>query len=428
MLEKQLLNTFQVAAILKLIGTLTAMGLSFALTNDWALNRWWMGLLTSSLLVVWLAPWRTWQNEATADTLLRIALGFALLAPHLDLVQSLWVPFETLPATAQFLTQLGWSEAHVYTIHALGQLFIMVPVVLASWHYGRGGMLVTLGTAGLLYLITALVLPAHAVPLLVYAVRGFVLLGVTLILAYTVYRLAESQRQQTAKLQAANDQLTAQALTLETLATSRERNRLARELHDTLAHALSGTAVQLQAVGTLLTIDPQTAKTELREAQNQIKQGLTESRRAIAALRDSSLESLGLVEALRQRGKNIAQRSGFAFESDVQIAEQAQPLPLHIEQSLFRMADEALLNTEKHAAATAVTLSVAHTSEKITLVVRDNGRGFDPQQTAPQAHFGLMGLRERAALIGAHLDIHSRPNHDGTTVTINWQIPIMPIS
>ncbi|MCB0037167.1 MAG: hypothetical protein KDE51_24215, partial [Anaerolineales bacterium] len=364
-------------------------------------------------------PWAKWfphaEPQLTERTLI-FALFFAILAPHLDMIQSLWVPFEPLGTSTMF-QRLGWTQEQVYSIHALGGMFIMVPVVLASWHYGRMGMLLTLGWSGLAYLLTPLFLPPDSFPWLIYAVRGFVVLGMTLILAFTTYTLALAQRQKQAalaksntQLAAANQKLTEQAFIMEQLATSRERNRLARELHDTLAHSLSGTAVQLQAIGTLLKVDPQAAGTELKVAQAQIKTGLNEARRAIAALRASTLEELGLAEALCHRAQKLAERSGLAVECDTAVL---PTLPPHIEQALYRIADEALINIEKHAQATKIWVLAQTNGRELTLTIRDNGIGFDvdaQKEAHKQSHFGLLGMQERAEMIGAALHIRpSRP-------------------
>jgi signal transduction histidine kinase len=284
--------------------------------------------------------------------------------------------------------------------------------------------------AGFCYLLIPFLLPADAFTWGIYAVRGFVLLGTTLIVAFIVSTLATAQRREQTAVFAANTQLAAanrklaqQTAVMEQLAISQERDRLARELHDTLAHTLSGTAVQLQAVGTLLKVNPDAAAVELAEAQQQIKFGLEESRRAIAALRATPLEELGLAEALRQRCHNLSERSGIPIHCD--IAE-LPILPPLTEQTIYRVADEALLNAEKYAQASEISVRCSVFSNQVVLIVEDDGVGFAVERVMGNGHFdklsagrfGLIGMKERAELIGANLAIESEPAN-GTRIQLS---------
>lgn len=425
----QLLTTFRLASFLRLIGALTGSTISYVLVGIWSFDRWWMSILTSCILLFLLLPWGQWfPQHATRLThfTLITALAFGIIAPHIDLVQSLHVPFEPLGSNLRFAQTLGWTQEQTFHVHALGLMFMMVAAMLASWQYGRAGLLGSLALAGFIHLLTPLFLPPNTFPWLLYAVQGFVLLGITLILAFTTYTLAEAEQKKQAelaegnsRLALANQKLAQQAVMMEQFAAVQERNRLARELHDTLAHSLSGTAVQLQAVNTLLGVNPAAAKAELKVAQEQIKRGLTESRRAISALRDSTLEAKGLTAALRQRAEQLAQRTGLALQCD--LDELPQLLP-HLEQTLYRIADEALLNAEKYAQATRLQLDLRYDGEEIILTIWDDGVGFDPQTTPAGSHFGLVGMKERAELIGAELLILSQPTQ-GTQVELKIKHP-----
>jgi signal transduction histidine kinase len=260
------------------------------------------------------------------------------------------------------------------------------------------------------------------------------MLGVCFILGLAIETLSTAQKQEQAALEIANNQLAQanqklaeQAAVMEELATSRERNRLARELHDTLAHSLSATAVQLQAVQTLLKVDPEAAADELKQAQQQIKEGLKESRRAITALRASPLEELGLMAALQQRAQNLGERSGLTIHC--QFDEVLPPLPPHTEQTLYRVADEAMMNVEKHAQASDLFLSLQQVDGALILQIQDNGVGFEVDGVAENGRYGLLGLQERADLIGAALTIHS-VSDEGTLIQLrvsqlpNYQLPL----
>ncbi len=408
-----LLRTFMVAVALKFTGGLVGIGLGYWLLYEFVLDRWWMVLATAVVLFLLLLPWPG-QNR---NHWLVAALVWGILSPHIDLVYASWVPFDDLFLTPRFV-EIGWSVHVVNNIFALTQLFVAVPVILASWHYGWRGFWLSLGLAGVLYSVTPFLMPPEALLWGFYAVRGFVLLGVILILAYITVTLATAQRKTNEALTTANQRLAAQAAMMEQLAVSRERNRLARELHDTLAHSLSGTAVSLQAIETLLKHDPEVAEDELQAAQRQIREGLAEARRAITALRASPLEELGLAEALRQRAQTIQERANLP----VQVTISPLPLlPVDVEQAIYRIAEEALLNAEKHAQASQLTLTLSQQAGWITLRVEDDGIGFVVEDVRDNGRFGLMGLHERAELIQADLAIHSQLNQ-GTRLELRVKV------
>lgn len=421
-----LLNTFRVAAGLKLVGVFVALLTGYLLVEMWMVRKWAASLVWGTGLLLLLLPWPRLFPRREALLMhvqLITAVALAITSPYLELIQSAWAPFAPLMRSPLFIERLNWSAEQINSIHALGLLFVMVPVVLASWQYGIKGMWASQAWAGLGYLATPYLLPADAFTWGIYAVRGFVLLGTTLIIAFIVSTLATAQRREQTAVAAANTQLAAanqklgqQTAVLEQLAISQERNRLARELHDTLAHSLSGTAVQLQAVSTLLKVDPAAAAGELSAAQRQIKIGLEESRRAIAALRASPLETLGLAEAMRQRCLSLSGRSGIPIHC--RITSPLPPLPPLAEQAIYRIMDEALLNAEKHAQASEIGVYLGQEGPApVCLQVWDNGVGFDVERVTGHGRFGLLGMRERAQLIGSHLHIESRPE-SGTRIQL----------
>ncbi len=421
-----LLNTFRVAAALKLVGVVVALVTGYILVDVVMFEKWAASLILGIGLLILLLPWprlfpqrQTWYLHVQLIT----AVTLAIVSPYLELIQSAWTPFEPLMSLPLFLERLDWTVEQINSVHALGLLFVMVPVVLASWQYSFKGMWAGMALAGVCYLVTPFLLPPDAFTWGLYGVRGFVLLGTTLIIAFIVSTLATAQRrEQTAVAQAntqlaeANRKLAQQTAVMEQLTISQERNRLARELHDTLAHSLSGTAVQLQAVGTLLKVDPEAAAAELSEAQQQIKTGLDESRRAIAALRATPLEEFGLAEALQQRCQNMRDRSNLPI--DCHIEAPLPPLPPLTEQTIYRVADEALLNAEKHAQATQIKVQLAGVQDQVVLQVWDDGVGFDRAGVPDNGRFGLVGMHERAGIIGAELEINSGPG-DGTRVRLS---------
>jgi signal transduction histidine kinase len=241
------------------------------------------------------------------------------------------------------------------------------------------------------------------------------------IVGYIVSRLMATQREQRKELLETNLKLRQHASTLEQLAVSRERNRLARELHDTLAHTLSGLAIQLEAIQTVLPKDPAEAQTLLDQSLLTTRSGLTETRRALKDLRASSLDDLGLRLALENLARSAAARA--AFSLNLNLEEGLDNLPPQIEQAIYRVAQEALENIVRHAQAAHVWLSLTRQGQQLCLLVRDDGRGFSPNQVIYEERMGIRGMTERAASIGGSLEINSQPGSD-TTVRLQLEVSL----
>jgi signal transduction histidine kinase len=207
--------------------------------------------------------------------------------------------------------------------------------------------------------------------------------------------------------------LATHSATLEQLATSRERNRLARELHDTLAHSLSGIAVQLEAARTLWEDDPDQARAMVEQSLESARGGLGEARRAIQALRASPLEELGLEAALCQLGEDAAERVGIPV--DVTFGDKVGELDPELENAVYRIADEALTNVSRHSNAEQATVQLVRRGGKIRLEVADDGSGFDVSAPVLEGHIGIMGMTERAVMVGGTVELSSEPG-SGTTV------------
>jgi signal transduction histidine kinase len=229
-----------------------------------------------------------------------------------------------------------------------------------------------------------------------------------------VHWLVDRHRQQTAALTEANRKLTQYAATTEQLAASQERNRLARELHDTLAHSLSAVTVQLEAVQSLWELNAAEARRILDRALRATRSGLTEARRALQALRASPLEDLGLALAVSDLAKSVAARANLKL--DLEVGDHLVNLPLEVEQCIYRAAQEALTNVARHADARSLQVLLKRENGQLTLTVADDGRGFN-SVAVERAHYGLKGLRERAEIFGGRLEVGSQLKH-GTTVKL----------
>jgi signal transduction histidine kinase len=245
-------------------------------------------------------------------------------------------------------------------------------------------------------------------------VRTIVFLAV----GYVISLIMQRQREQRQSLIEANRQLRHYAATLEQLAVTQERNRVSRELHDTLAHTLSGVAVQLEAVRSLWHSSPERAFSMLDDSLQSTRSGLTESRKAIQALRASPLEDLGLTLALRNLAESAASRSG--AELDFKVPANLEKVAPDVEQCLFRVAQESLENIVRHAEAKHITVQLTREESRLILNISDDGQGFEPSKVDANKHLGLKGLRERVGMFGGELQIHSRAGQ-GTTIRLTLE-------
>ena len=290
-------------------------------------------------------------------------------------------------------------------------LLMVIPLLLLSWAYGKRGAL--LGTlwgsvlqfGGAWLLVTQL--DASIGHLADAAGRTVLMLAISLIVAV----LAERQRQQIDNLEAAQTRLRNHADTVEQLAVSRERNRIARDLHDTLAHSLAALSVQLQALRGAQDHDPAQARRLTDQAIEIARLGLQESRQAIQALRTDPLTTLGLVGAIRGELRNFEARTG--IRTELTILGESIDLSAEQELAAWRICEEALRNVERHATATLVAVRLAYGSDQFVLAVTDDGQGFSPSVDEPGS-FGIEGMRERAELAGGHLTIVSAPGQGVT--------------
>lgn len=188
----------------------------------------------------------------------------------------------------------------------------------------------------------------------------------------------------------------------------RERLQIARDLHDTLAHSMMAMLSEVRLLRKLQAHDPQSLPGELARAEEVAHAGLNEARSAITQMRGNSVRDIGLGPALAKALERFEDRTGLKVE----FAADAEAARFGDERAevIFRMTEEALRNVERHARASGVSVKLrSDNGTHLTLLIDDNGVGFDPAQPRP-GHFGLIGLKEQARLIGAEFEISSAAN------------------
>lgn len=205
-----------------------------------------------------------------------------------------------------------------------------------------------------------------------------------------------------------------------------ERQRLAREIHDTLAQDFTSIVMQLEAADQVLPQDDRIVRGHLQKAGDTARAGLAESRRLVQALQPESLEEASLPEVIRRETENWGQETG--IKTIYNLTGEPFALRPECEVTLLRAAQEGLMNVRKHAQATQVSVTLSYMDDQVALDVQDDGAGFDPQ--LPIEHtdqfsggFGLQVMRQRVEQLGGEVILESSPG-DGTTLVV--QIPVVP--
>jgi NarL family two-component system sensor histidine kinase YdfH len=212
-------------------------------------------------------------------------------------------------------------------------------------------------------------------------------------------------------LESANAKLAANAAMIESLTLQSERQRMARELHDTLAQGLSGLVLQLEAVKAHLA----SGRTDRGSAI--VDQALTRARATLAESRavidDLRASPTNLGEFIREKVDRFTQGTGIPCDVDLSIQE--NELSPEVTGHTLGILSEALMNITRHAQATQVKIRYTVHNGELALEVHDNGRGFNTSAPMSTGHYGLLGMRERARLTGGLLNIESNPQQ-GTSV------------
>ncbi|KAA6463035.1 hypothetical protein DYQ86_06795 [Acidobacteria bacterium AB60] len=199
-----------------------------------------------------------------------------------------------------------------------------------------------------------------------------------------------------------------------------ERNRIAREIHDTLAQGYVGISLQLEVLSELLRLNKvDAAAKHLDKTRGFVREGLADARQSIWALRSQDSEETTLPVRMRRM---VEQAGGHGLEAQFSIYGAYRPLPPGTEREIVRVAQEAIHNVKKHAAATKLAVQLEYRPGEIALEVRDDGRGFESQTDAVPGHYGLLGMHERAAGVGGTIEVVSASGA-GTTVRLRAPAP-----
>jgi signal transduction histidine kinase len=206
---------------------------------------------------------------------------------------------------------------------------------------------------------------------------------------------------------------------LRSSAVLEERNRIARELHDTLEQELAGITMQLDLAVDCFQQAPRVAKEALETARNMSRHSMVEARRSVWDLRCQLLEDGDLFSALEQVVAPLAPPEHVKVNAEIQGSPVRLPRP--VEMNLLRIGQEAVANAVKHGRARQITIQLRYAPTLVCLTVSDDGQGFAADRAAPTGHFGLLDMRERAQSMGSQLQIESAPGR-GTRITVDVRV------
>jgi len=287
---------------------------------------------------------------------------------------------------------------------ALRQLPVLfVALALVAWEYRMIHIVFFSITTALFELLLILLRAVEFQNIYVLVFIAIVRTISFIALGIFINLLVTQLRSQQESLREANANLTHYASTLEQLTVSRERNRLARELHDTLAHSLTALSVSLETVKAYFDIDREKTRELIDVSLESTRKGVDETRRALKSLRSSDLEDLGLGLALQRVAESAASR--FHLDLELGLPNPMPSLSPDVEQTIYRITQEAIQNVTSHSRAKKFSLHLEH-NHHTTLTILDDGIGFDPSKNS-SGRFGLVGMRERAELAGGKLKIDS---------------------
>jgi NarL family two-component system sensor histidine kinase YdfH len=354
------------------------------------LQRWDMlaliaALLTAHLILHWRLE-RLAETSAGAVVYILVQSGLALalswLTGHIGLASALFMAL-----LGEAIGLYGWSLQSLFSGMVYLTLLVVVIQKFSGW--------ISLG-----WLLLAILV-----------MGTFVVVYVTLYMRQNTAR--EQAQQLAAELEAANRQLAQYAAEVEDLTIADERQRMARELHDTLSQGLAGIILQLEAVQAHLASGrTERAQAIISSAMQEARATLADARSVIDDLRTAG--SLNLAESLRREAQRFTNASGVPCDCRIQ---DVNP-PAQIAEALIRAAAEGLSNIGRHAGAKQVLFTLTAAEQRLVLTISDDGCGFDPQ-AVPAGHYGLLGLRERVRMAGGQATINSAAGQ-GTCLTVSF--------
>jgi signal transduction histidine kinase len=295
-------------------------------------------------------------------------------------------------------------------LHVLPTLYLIV-LIQSCFLFESSGRWIVAGLSLLLFLvhqvryvqnISSLVELGHRHLLWMHLIAETLMFGLGLFFVLKLVNVLLSERRTKEQLAIAHRQLQQYALQVEELAAIQERNRIAREIHDSLGHTLTAQNIQLQTAVKLWQRDINRAQGFVEQAQRLAAIAMREVRCSVSTLRADAQEQRCLQGSIEALIEDFRQGTGIFINSDIHLQ---AATPSEVSRALYRILQEALTNISKYAQATVVEVHLRTVEDFIQLTVTDNGKGFDPTQVT--GGFGLQGMHERVAVLDGRLQIES---------------------
>ncbi|HEY9634500.1 MAG TPA: sensor histidine kinase [Coleofasciculaceae cyanobacterium] len=251
-----------------------------------------------------------------------------------------------------------------------------------------------------------------------FILTGYTLLfGLSLAFVLLLMNALLAERQSREKVAVANDQLRQYALRIEDQATLQERNRIARDIHDSLGHSLTALNLQLETALKLLSADPEKATKFLVQAKQLGSTALQDVRQSVSTLRSNPLQGRSLEDAIASLAEEFHRSTGISPECNIIPT---HSIPPEVITTVYRIVQESLTNISKYANATKVKIQLQTFPTQLEVIIQDNGRGFNANQNT--TGFGLQGMRERTLALGGEFEINSAPTQ-GCKITAKLPLP-----
>jgi signal transduction histidine kinase len=344
----------------------------------------------------------------------------------------LWLPYQKSQLQKILFTALGFGLCWLTILSGgLGgnsfPALLLIVVVRACLLFAWNGRLVTAFLAFGSFLLRLLLgirrfldpalarperMPRHLSPEQVQSAvinltfNSALLFGLVLVFVLLMVGAILTERQSRDRLTLANDRLRRYALLIENQATLQERNRIAREIHDSVGHALTAQSIQLENVAVWLPEDLSRAQEHLQKARGLGKEALQNVRQSVATMRQPPLQGQSFNDAIQKLVQEFERTTGIHAIMQIQTV---QALPTDIAIALYRIVQEAMTNIAKHSQANQVGLTLSENARELELIIEDNGQGFDPTQNT--TGFGLQSMRERTEALGGLFYLSSHPGH-----------------
>ncbi|NJM71149.1 MAG: sensor histidine kinase [Scytonema sp. RU_4_4] len=339
--------------------------------------------------------------------------------------------------TRNHLTKVLFTAAEIFLILIIGffggriaRLFPFVNLILVTrscFIFQLPGRLVVTGLSFILFLLTLrnrspriASSPSSQERFWFFTLSFVLVFGLALLFVLLLMNAVLSERKSREKLVIANAKLRQYALQIENQATLEERNRIAREIHDSLGHSLTALNLQLETALKLWQSHPTKAQTFLAKAKELGSKALQDVRQSVSTMRSHPLQEQSLEQAIAGLAENVHRSAGVAPICHIDLS---HPIPVEISTAIYRIVQESFTNICKYAQATEVKLEIITTKTSVQLKVEDNGIGFDFTQNT--TGFGLQSMRDRTLSLDGLFQINSAP---GSGCTITAYIPLPKVT